>query len=49
MVWCAVDEKSKGRGKERCAFLISPWIWEGIEARQWKGCMIVRTVCKVGK
>ena len=41
VMWCGVDEECKGRGKERCALLISSTIWEGIEGHRWKGSMIV--------
>ena len=38
MVWCGVVEKSKskGRGKEKSALLMSHRVWEGIEAHVWK-------------
>ena len=32
-----VNEESKGRGKEGCALLMSPKVWEGIKAHEWKG------------
>ena len=31
MVWCGVDDKSKGRVKEGCALLMSHRVWEGVE------------------
>ena len=47
-MWCAVDEKSKGKGKEGCALLMSCRIWEGIKAHGRNGSWIVSTVDKVG-
>ena len=48
MVWCVVDDNSKGRGKEGSAFLMYLRVWEGIEAHVWKGSRIVWAVEKVG-
>ena len=30
-----MDEESKGMGKERCALLLYPNIWERVEAHGW--------------
>ncbi len=48
VVWCGVDERRKGRGKEECALLISSRVWEGTEAQKWKGSRTVWTAGKVG-
>ena len=48
VVWCGVDEKSRGRGKEGCALHISPRVWKGIETYSWKGSRIVWAVWKIG-
>ncbi len=48
MVWCGVDEKSRGKGKEGCARLFAPRVWKGIEAHGWKGSRIVCAVGKIG-
>ncbi len=48
MVWCGVDEKSRGRGREGCALLFAPRVWKGIEAHGWKGSRIVWAVGKIG-
>lgn len=29
-----LDEKSRGRDKERCVVLLSPWVWNVIEVRK---------------
>ena len=44
---CGVDDKSKGRGKEGCALLMSPRIWEGIEAHRLKRSRLVWAIGKV--
>ncbi len=48
VVWCGVDEKSRGRGKEGCALLFAPRVWKGIEVHEWKGSRIVWAVGKIG-
>ena len=48
VVWCGVDEKSKGRGREGCALLMSPRVWESTEVHGWKGSRIVWAVGKIG-
>ncbi len=48
VVWHGVDEKSRGRGKEGCALLLSPRVWKGIEAHGWRGSKIVWAVGKLG-
>ena len=45
VVWCGVDTESKGRGKEGCAPIMSPRVWESIKAHGWS--RIVWTVRKV--
>ena len=40
-MWCGVDEKSKRRQKEGCAVLMSPRIWQDIEAHGWKASRIM--------
>ncbi len=43
-----IDEKSRGRGKEGCALLLSPRVWEGIEEQGWRGSRKVWAVGKIG-
>ena len=45
-MWCGVDDKSMGREREGCALLMSPRVWECIEAHKWKGSKIVWAVGK---
>ena len=48
MVWSEVDEKSKERGKEWCALLMSLWICQSIiEAHGSKRSRIVWAIGKV--
>ena len=47
VVWCGVDEKSKGKGIKGCAVLMSPRVWESKKAHKWKGFMIMWAVGKV--
>ncbi len=48
VVWCGIDEKSRGRGKEGCPLLLSPRVWECIKAHGWRGSRIVWAVGKIG-
>ena len=48
VVWCRMDMKSKGRGREGCALLMSPRVWKGVEEHGWKGSRIVWAVSKIG-
>lgn len=34
---CGVNEKSRGRGKEEFALLLSPRVWNDVEAHGWRG------------
>ncbi len=46
MVWCGMNERSRGRGKEGRALLLSQRVWEGIEAHGWRGSRIMWAVGK---
>ena len=48
VVWSGMAVDSKGRGREGCALLLSPRVWEGIEDQGWEGSRIVWATGKVG-
>lgn len=47
-VWVGLDEEIKGRGKEGCAFLVSPRVWKRVDGHVWKGSRIVWVEGKIG-
>ncbi|KAK4327054.1 hypothetical protein Pmani_002500 [Petrolisthes manimaculis] len=48
VAWTGMDEKSKGRGKEGCALLVSGRVWKGIDGHGRKGTRIVWMTGKIG-
>lgn len=46
-VWSGVNPRREGRGREGCAFLISP-VWEALEGHGRKGSRILWIVGKTG-